>query len=226
MSTESPWMRIPQLRTRNSRPSSGDPGTEFPLRVGTKHDDLAVPLDRAEAEDLGPERPDLARREVRHRDDVPAEEFVPGVPRSDRGRRLLDAEGSEVDPQLVRRIARLGKLLDLDDSPDAHLDLLEVLDRDRRHGPAELGKGCSDLSTFVRPRGTPGSEPPGSCRAARALRETSTRPAGTPRSRDPSSRGDALPRRRPRTPRSPSADPRSCIDGPTAPSPGATAGCG
>src|SRR5438445_5251737 len=48
---------MPQARTRNSRPASCNPSTEFPLRVGSEQDDPAVPLDGPEAQDLRGKRP-------------------------------------------------------------------------------------------------------------------------------------------------------------------------
>src|SRR5438034_1088930 len=95
--TASPWTRIPQARTRNSFPLSGDPSTEFPLDVRMEQDDPAVRLDCPETQHLGHERPDLAGREVRHRDHVSAQQLRLAVPRLYGGRRPLDPKRTEVD---------------------------------------------------------------------------------------------------------------------------------
>src|SRR5437899_10434069 len=71
---------MPQARTRNSRPVSCNPSTEFPLRVGLEQNDAAVPLDGPEAQHLRGKRPDLPRRKVRDRHDVSTQEVLLAVP--------------------------------------------------------------------------------------------------------------------------------------------------
>ena len=41
---------------------------------------------------------------------------------------------AEVDPQLPRRPARLGEVLDRDDAPDAHVDARELVPAEIAHG--------------------------------------------------------------------------------------------
>src|SRR6266705_3001166 len=113
---------MPHARTRNSRFASRDPSTELSLRIRTEHDDAPVGLDRTEAEDLGKKRTDLTGREVRHGDHMSAREVLLGVPLPDRRRTLLDPEGSEVDPELVRWIPRLGEVLHVDDLAVPHAE--------------------------------------------------------------------------------------------------------
>src|SRR5712692_6502489 len=127
------WIKMPHARTRNSRAGSCDPSTELSLRVWAKQDDPAIRLDRPEAKDLGHERADLARWEVRHRHDRPPDEIAPGVPRLNRGSGPADPVGAEINPQLVRRIAGLREILGSNDPTDAHLDFLEVLEPDDGH---------------------------------------------------------------------------------------------
>src|SRR5437867_6215521 len=119
---------MPHARTRNSRSGSCDPSTELSLRVWAEQDDPAIRLDRAEAKDLGHERADLARWEVRDRDDRPTDEISYAVPRLNRGGGLANAMGPEIDPELVGRIASLRKILAGNDPTDAHFDFLEVFE--------------------------------------------------------------------------------------------------
>ena len=53
---------------------------------------------------------------------------------------------TEIDRELVGRVARLGEIVDRDDPPDAHLDLAEVVQR-RRH--VRIIDGVADV--FHRP---------------------------------------------------------------------------
>src|SRR2546425_1046273 len=190
---------MPQARTRNSRPVSCNPSPEFPLRVGSEQDDPAVPLDGPEAQDLRGKRPDLPRRKVRDRHDVPTQELLLAVPWTNRRGRFPYAMGTEIDPQFVRWVAGLWELLNADDLPDPHLNLLEVLDRDSRHGPESRGTLQPDLRASLRPRATPGCGLRGVCRAARAPRGSSTRRGGSPQSRGPACRVASLRRPRPGT---------------------------
>src|SRR5207245_10754066 len=102
---------MPQARTRNSRPVSCNPSTEFPLRVGLEQDDPAVPLDGPEAQDLRGERPDLPRRKDRDRHDVPTHEVLLAVPWTHCRGRCPYAMRTEIDPQSVRWVAGHVELL-------------------------------------------------------------------------------------------------------------------
>src|SRR2546428_14194188 len=93
---------MPQARIRNSRCGSGDPSTELPLRIRAEKDDPAIRLDRPEAKDLGHERTDLTRREVRHRDDGATDEDASRVTRLNSGRRPPRTVGSGIDAPPVR----------------------------------------------------------------------------------------------------------------------------
>src|SRR2546428_2327315 len=213
---------MPQARTRNSRPVSCTPSTEFPFRVGLEQNNAAIPLDGPEAQDLRGKRPDLPRRKVRDRHDVSTQEVLLAVPWTNGRGRFLHAMGTEIDPQLVRWVAGLRELLNADDLPDPHLNLLEVLDRDARHGPGSRGTRLPDLRASLRPPAIPGCGRRDVCRAARVPPGSSTRRGGSPRSRGPSCQGPSPRRPRRGTPRSRLADPRSCSGGPPAPSPHGT----
>src|SRR2546422_10464225 len=210
---------MPQARTRNSRPVSCNPSTEFPLRVGLEQNNAAVPLDGPEAQDLRGKRPDLPRRKVRDRHDVSTQEVLLAIPRTNRRGRFHHAKGTEIDPQFVRWVAGLRELLNADDLPDPHLNLLEVIHRDARHSPGTRGTRLPDLRASLRPPAIPGCGRRDVCRAARVPRGSSTRRGGSPRSRGPSCQGSSPRRPRRGTPRSRLADPRSCSGGPPAPSP-------
>ena len=54
--------------------------------------------------------------------------------RRDLRARRLDAQRSEVDADLERRLARLREVVDLHDAPHADVDLPEVLVADLVHG--------------------------------------------------------------------------------------------
>src|SRR5437899_7747718 len=118
---------MPQARTRNSRPVSCNPSTEFPLRVGLEQNDAAVPLDGPEAQHLRGKRPDLPRRKVRDRHDASTQEVLLAVPWTNHRGRFPYAMGTEIDPQLVRCGAGLWELHNADDLPDPHLNFLEFL---------------------------------------------------------------------------------------------------
>src|SRR6266542_1483941 len=137
---------MPHARAKNSRFASGDPSTRLSLRIRTEHHDTPVGLHRAEAQDLGQERTNLAGREVRHGDDVSAGKVLLAVPSADRRGALLDPEGSEVDPELVRGVACFGEVLHVDDLAHAHLDLRELLHRNPSHRPTRRGTCFADLS--------------------------------------------------------------------------------
>src|SRR2546428_2483513 len=217
---------MPQARPRNRRPVSCTRATESPSRVGWGQNNGAVRWDGPEPRDLRGNRPDLPRRKVRDRHDVSTQEVLLAVPWTNGRGRFLHAMGTEIDPQLVRWVAGLRELLNADDLPDPHLNLLEVLDRDARHAPGSRGTRLPDLSASLRPPAIPGCGRRDVCRAARVARGSPIRRGGSPRSRGPSCQGSSPRRPRRGTPRSRSADPRSCSGGPTAPSPHATVGCG
>ena len=91
---------------------SEDPAADRHAGVGPQQDHAALLVGRAEAQHLGHERPDLARREVDHRDDEPPLELLTRVV-GDLRRRALGAElGPEVDGQLPGGLARLGEVVD------------------------------------------------------------------------------------------------------------------
>src|SRR5713226_5160857 len=142
---------MPHERIRNSRRGSCDPSTELPLRVGLEQDDSAVRLHGSEAEDLGHERADLARREIRDCDDGPADETACPVPRLNRGGGLPHTMGAKIDSELVRRMTRLGKVLRGNDSTDAHLDFLKLLERNMGHG-LDAPTALADLTLSGPPR--------------------------------------------------------------------------
>src|SRR6185503_3219580 len=75
------------------------------------------------------ERRDPSGREVRHAHHETTRQVGLLIPPADRSGRPTRAVRAEVDRQLVARVARLGEVLDGEDAPDAHLDLLEVFDR-------------------------------------------------------------------------------------------------
>src|SRR6058998_441262 len=124
---------MPHERIRYSRRGSCDPSTEFALRVGLEQNHPAVRLHGSEAEDFGHERADLTRREIRDCHDGPTDEIPRSVPRLDRGGRLPHTMGAKIDLEPVRRIPRLGKVLRSNDPTDAHLDFLELLERNMGH---------------------------------------------------------------------------------------------
>ena len=89
--------------------------------------DVAFPVRHTERQDLGHEWADLFRRKVHDRHDEPIQQVVFRIVLGGLCRRLFDAQtGSEIDAQLIRRLARLGKVHDLDDAADADVDLLEI----------------------------------------------------------------------------------------------------
>src|SRR2546422_8707932 len=98
---------MPHERIRNSRRGSCDPSTELSLRIGPEQDDPAVRLHGSEAEDLGHERANLARGEVRDRHGRPTDEFARSVPGLNGRGWLPQPMGAEIDSELVRRHTRL-----------------------------------------------------------------------------------------------------------------------
>src|SRR2546428_11750078 len=110
---------MPHARIRNSRCGSGDASTELPLRIRAEQDDPAIRLDRPEAKDLGHEGTNLARREVRHRDDGATDEIASRVPRLNGRGRPSHAMRAEIDSQLVRPGARLREVGGGNESADA-----------------------------------------------------------------------------------------------------------
>ena len=123
----------------------GDPVAELGALAGLEQDD-GLAAHRAEHEDLGADRADLARREVHDGDDLSPEQLVVRVVRDLRAR-ALDADlGAEVDAEPPRRLAGLGELLDLDDPADAHVDLQKVVERDL-HGGRPYRRDYSPVTT-------------------------------------------------------------------------------
>src|SRR2546425_7178422 len=125
---------MPHGGIRNPGRGSGDRSPELSLRVGPEKDHRAVRVPASEAQALGHERADLAWGEVCDRHDRSTDEIARPVPRLNGGGRLSYPMEAEIDPQLVRRITRLGKVLGGDDATHAHLDFLKILERDGGHG--------------------------------------------------------------------------------------------
>jgi len=148
---------MPHARIKNSRWGSCDSSTELPLRVWAEQNDPAIRLDRSEAKDLGHERTDLTRWEVRHRDNASADEITSRVPRLDCGGGLQHTVGAEIDSQLVRWIASLREIVGGKDSADPHLDSLKILERDNGHGLRRRGTVSVDLTLSSAPSGETGS---------------------------------------------------------------------
>ena len=105
--------------------------------VGPQQHDAALLVERAEHQYLGHEGPDLTRWEIDHRNHQGVNQLV-AVVMGDLRRGALDARlGAEVDGQLQRRPAGLGKLLDRENPADAHVDGLEVREVDHEFGAGQ-----------------------------------------------------------------------------------------
>ena len=99
---------------------SGAISTTAPLGVGD-----------AEGQHLGAERPDLARREVDDGEHQAPDQRLGRVVRGDLRRGLLLADlRAEVDPELDRRLARLGEGLGAGHPADADVDLEKIVEGD------------------------------------------------------------------------------------------------
>ena len=110
-----------------------DAVAERGLRLG-RQQQHALGAVGAEDQHLRAHRPDLARREVHDPEHETADELLALIG-LDLRRRAADSElAAEVHAQLPRGIARLREVLDLDDPPDADVDLLEVVEGDLRLG--------------------------------------------------------------------------------------------
>src|SRR5215468_8720945 len=70
------------------------------VEIGAEENDLAALAVRAEHEHLGHERADLLGREVHDGDHPSSDQRGGGVVIRDLGARALDAERTEIDPQL------------------------------------------------------------------------------------------------------------------------------
>ena len=148
--TPTPAPIPPRIRSRRRADADAAPvvsGSGAPTGdVGVGRSRMIRPSssDGAEREHLGHERPDLARREVDHRDDEPALELLARVV-GDLRRRALDADlRPEVDRQLPGRLARLGEVVDRGHAADAHVDRQELVEVDLGHA------ACSRPMTFIR----------------------------------------------------------------------------
>lgn len=97
-----------------------------------QQDHLARRVVGAQHQHLGDERTDLLGREVDDGHHQAPDQLGDPVVAGDLGAGALDPQRAEVNPQLVRRTASLGKLLGVDHEADAHVDLLEVGPADQR----------------------------------------------------------------------------------------------
>jgi hypothetical protein len=133
------------LDTGRSIPSS--PVGDGQARADQNH--LAIGVGQAERQHLGHEFSDLPGRKVDHGQHLPAEQILRAVVARDLGRGFLDAEpGPEIDPELERRLFRLGKGLGLDDRADADVDAQKIVEADATgqrfvHGAQIDGVGSS-----------------------------------------------------------------------------------
>src|SRR5262249_540247 len=93
--------------------------------------DRAVRIGKSGDQHLRAEGPDLLRRKIHDRQHLPADELFARVADGDLGRRFADADlRTEIDPQLVRGPARLGKTLDGRHRADASMEGFEIIPRD------------------------------------------------------------------------------------------------
>ena len=127
---------------RGAAPSSAAARAERHLAVGRDQHHGAGGVGEAEGQHLGAERADLAGREVDDGEHLPADERRRVVVHGDLRRGPALAElGAEVDPELQRRLARLGERLGAGDAADADVDLEEVVEADRRPCGAPVAGG-------------------------------------------------------------------------------------
>jgi hypothetical protein len=139
---------------------SEDAAAERHFAARLQQDDPALLVGHSDDQDLRDDRADLARREVHDADHHAALELLARVVGDLRRRALLADLVTEVHAQLPCRSPRLGKVRDLDDAPDAHVDPVELFDR--RHGgcgPAvatcPAGAAGPGLAARAHPRAAP-----------------------------------------------------------------------
>jgi hypothetical protein len=98
------------------------------LAFGNRENDGSVLAIKPRHEALRNERADLFGREIDDGDDLASEQIVAGVEVGDLCARFSSSDfRTEIDRQFPRRLARLGKILDGEDRPDAQLDAREII---------------------------------------------------------------------------------------------------
>src|SRR6266571_4458123 len=136
-----------------------DARAKLALLVRSEEDYSAILLNGTEHEHLRAEVCDLLWREVHHRQQGPTCEFVLCVPWLNRRGRLLHAERSEVDRELVRRVSCLGEIVHRQNAADAHVDLPELVPREV-HGLTGLAAVSGGLRCSPRGADTAAGGPP------------------------------------------------------------------
>src|SRR5439155_22256237 len=99
--------------------------------IGVEQDHLASFVVRTEDENLGHEWPDLLGWKIHDGNDEASDKLLRTIVPGDLGAGAFDTKLTEVDPQPVGRATGLWKLTNVGHHADAHIDLLEVLPRDR-----------------------------------------------------------------------------------------------
>ena len=100
--------------------------------VGAEQYDGTVRIGEAQRQDLREELTDLARGEVHHRGDLPADQILRPVMFGDLGAGALGADGrTKIDDELDRRFPRLGERLGGDHRADPDVDGEELVEADR-----------------------------------------------------------------------------------------------
>src|SRR5262249_30985645 len=158
-------------KTAASGSEAADLGAANDCAIGLEQNHLTGVVVGSEDEDLGHEWPDLLWREVHDGNDVATDELVDAIVPGDLSARALDAEWTEVDPELIGGTASFGELASVGHHTDTHIDLLEVLPRDRnarlpaveeaerRPGIIELEDLPRGMALFGHPLGAPLAEP-------------------------------------------------------------------
>src|SRR5262249_8953347 len=101
------------------------------------------------------EWPDLLGRKIHDGHDVTTDELVETIVPSDLSAGAFDAKRAEVDPELARGTTGLGEFTRVGHDADTHVDLLEVLPRDRHARlpaveEAERRPGIIELENLAR----------------------------------------------------------------------------
>src|SRR6056297_379832 len=100
--------------------------------VGAQQDNLALLIREPKDQDLGHERPDLARQKIGDCDHLSALQILWRVKRGDLGACLLFTQfWTEIDPELDGRLARLWERFGACHGADPDVDLEEILDPDQ-----------------------------------------------------------------------------------------------